>query len=294
MLLQGILNCYKPVGWTSRDVVNRVYGCVRPAKAGHAGTLDPLADGVLLAVIGAASRLVPYIHLYEKSYRACFELGANSPSADLETTVTRETLAVPPSRQQVAEAAQSLTGRLTQLPPLHSAVKIDGRPAYRAARNDEAVEMRSRQVDVMRFEIVSYDYPHVEAEIVCGSGTYIRSLGVDLAKQLGTVAVMTQLTRTAIGPFRLEDAIDISQRPLEITPAIVAPLATGIGQLGRLELSDYEVGEIEQGRSIRPGWGPRQTSPGDEWAALDPQGRLRAIMIRRRGAWGPKRVFPVQ
>ncbi|XZE53425.1 tRNA pseudouridine(55) synthase TruB [Planctomycetaceae bacterium SH139] len=293
--LQGILNCHKPVGWTSRDVVNRVYRQLKPAKVGHAGTLDPLAEGVLVVPVGPAARLVPYLHLYAKSYRVRFQLGSSSASGDLETPLVAAVQPPVPSLQALVAAAASLTGTIEQIPPAHSAVKIAGQPAYKAARKQQAVVMRPRQVVVEQFTIAAYQYPLVDAEITCGSGTYIRSLGIDLAARLGTTAVMTHLTRTAVGPFAAGQAVAIDGDPDTLRQQLVAglrPLVDGVGMLGRFELDAGEVEEVIHGRSIRDGWQPAGASPGGEWAGVDRQGVLRAILIAREGSWGPKRVFP--
>ncbi len=295
--LQGILNCYKPVGWTSRDVVNRVYRQLKPAKVGHAGTLDPLAEGVLVVPVGPAARLVPYLHLYSKSYRVRFQLGSSSASGDLETPLVAAVQPPVPSLQALVAAAASLTGTIEQIPPAHSAVKIAGQPAYKAARKEQAVVMRPRQVVVEQFTIAAYEYPFVDAQITCGSGTYIRSLGIDLAARLGTTAVMTHLIRTAVGPFGVEQAVAIDGDPAELRQQLVAalrPLVDGVGMLGRFDLEESEVEEVIHGRSIRDGWQPPEASPGGEWAGIDRQGTLRAILIAREGSWGPKRVFPAE
>lgn len=310
----GILNCNKPVGATSRDVVDVVARRLRPAKVGHAGTLDPLAQGVLLLAVGSASRLVPYLHLYPKTYEATFSLGRSSPSGDLEFTPTEHPELHAPTRDEIAAAAARLTGRIQQTPPLYSAVKVGGKRAYQVARADQTMTLRSRWVDVHRFEIVGFDYPIVRAVIECGSGTYIRSLGIDLAGLCGTRAVMTELRRTAIGPFGIGSSHPLHELRVDDLAPRLRPPREGIGMLTELQMEADETAEVLHGRTIRHYWNPPrpggapqpsavcdtdsraeadpQLGLAGEIAAIDPEGHLRALLIRRDGGWGPKRVFP--
>lgn len=303
----GILNCTKPVGATSRDVVDVVARRLRPAKVGHAGTLDPLAEGVLVLAVGSASRLVPYLHLYPKTYEATFSLGRSSPSGDLEFVPTEHPELHQPTRDEIIAAAGRLTGRITQTPPLFSAVKVAGKRAYKAARAEQTMPLRSRVVDVHRFEIIDFEYPNVRAVIECGSGTYIRSLGIDLAELCGTRAVMTSLRRTAVGPFDIESSHPLHElRRKDDLAACLRPAREGIGMLREVQLTEDELTEVLHGRTIRHYWNPPpgkrtwQPSPrdegeqslADELAAIDPEGRLRGLLIPRDGGWGPKRVFP--
>ncbi len=311
--MHGILNCYKPPGQTSRDVVNAVYNKLKPAKVGHAGTLDPLAEGVLVVTVGAASRLVPYLHLYPKTYQATFQLGCQSASGDLECPLTHQLNPPKPSREQIEQAAAALTGIVRQVPPLHSAIKVNGKRAYKAARAEREFDMPARHVSVYRFEILSYDYPFVKTEIECGTGTYVRTLGIDLAASLETIAVMTHLLRSAIGPFSSADALLVErtargsdlasakQQPSEFVERF-RPLADGTRLVSRIDLDPAETVELEFGRTIRLGMYGEKSSGSTvnapsavgplEWAAYDGQGALRAILVRRNGGLGPKRVFP--
>ncbi|WP_164100648.1 tRNA pseudouridine(55) synthase TruB [Candidatus Laterigemmans baculatus] len=303
----GILNCNKPVGATSRDVVDVVARRLRPAKVGHAGTLDPLAEGVLVLAVGPASRLVPYLHLYPKTYEATFLLGHSSPSADLEFPPTEHPTLHQPTQDEIVAAAARLTGRIEQTPPLYSAVKVGGKRAYKAARAAQEMTLPSRTVDVHRFEIVAYEFPNVRAVIECGSGTYIRSLGVDLAALCGTRAVMSSLRRTAVGPFTIDEAHPLHEiRSGGVAAAWLRPPSEGTRMLRQVQLTDEEQVEILHGRTIRHGWTPPleacpwPPSPRDEaeraiaeeLAALAPGGQLQAILIPRDGGWGPRRVFP--
>lgn len=301
--VQGILHLYKPPRMTSRAVVDLANRQLRLLdlgllRVGHAGTLDPLAEGVLVLAIGSASRLIPYLHMYPKTYRAKFELGRWSDSADLETDVTVLDDPPKPSLEQVVAAANSLVGQIRQVPPMHSAVKVGGKRAYDAARNSKLLDLTARDIVVHRFEITGYDYPTVSAEIDCGTGTYVRSLGVELGKTLGTRALMSHLVRTEIGPFKLDDAIRIDHGLPENFLESLQPPVTATRMLPQLPLNDELVEEIDNGRAIYHGLkavdlpGIFNLSSGtSEIAAIDNLGRLRAILIARHGGFGPKRVF---
>jgi len=288
-MLHGVLNIKKPGGVTSRWVVDQVQRVVRPAKAGHAGTLDPLATGVLVVCVGQATRLIEYVQRGRKRYTGTFLLGRSSPTEDVESEVAL--LADPPipSREALAQAAEALVGTIEQRPPAFSALKVEGRRAYDLARAGEEVNLAPRQIDIHRLEIVGYEYPELTLEIECGGGTYVRSLGRDLARALGSDAVMSALVRTAIGGFRLEDSIDVEQLTrTNVSERLLPPLAA-VSTLPVVELSDGEIKRITHGLAIHR---PTASAEG-EWAAVDAAGRLLAILARRPdGALGPSRVFP--
>lgn len=288
-MLHGVLNINKPSGVTSRWVVDRVQRLVRPAKAGHAGTLDPLASGVLVVCVGQATRLVEYVQRQRKRYTGTFLLGRSSPTEDVESEVTALVDPPIPSREALAEAAVALTGSIEQRPPAFSALKVAGQRAYDLARAGEEVYLAPRQIDIYRLDITRYEYPELTLEIECGAGTYVRSLGRDLARALGSDAVMSALVRTAIGDFRLEDAADVE----ELTRANIAerllPPRLAVAALPVVELTDDEIKRIAHGLAIRR---PTASDEG-EWAAVDSAGRLLAILTRRAdGSLGPSRVFP--
>jgi tRNA pseudouridine55 synthase len=288
MQVHGIFNCYKSPRITSRTVVDVLQRQLRPAKVGHAGTLDPLAEGVLVVAVGAASRLIPYLHEYSKTYRARFELGRWSDSADLETEVVEIDDAPRPTREQIDAAAKQLTGRIQQVPPLYSAVKIGGKRAYDAARKNQLLQLASREVEVVRFDVLRYEYPSVWVEIECGTGTYIRSLAVDLAHRLGTKGLMSHLIRTRVGPFAVEDSIRVDAGLPENFLESIRPLSDAVGMLPKVVLSNQEVVEIDNGRTIAR---DPSLQDSEQWAAVDAAGVLRAILVAREGRLGPKRVF---
>jgi tRNA pseudouridine55 synthase len=206
--VNGLLLVDKPVGITSFDVIRRLRHSTGVRKIGHAGTLDPLASGLMLILFGTACKQAGLLTKLDKRYIAEIQLGANSTTGDNEGDKTvvsdRE-----PSRDEVGHALERLTGEITQTPPIYSAIKIRGQEAYKRARAGEKVEMPSRLVTVYENRLVGYDYPRVRLETHVSSGTYIRMLAQDLGEFLGTGAYLTGLVRTEVGHYRLEDAIGL-------------------------------------------------------------------------------------
>lgn len=203
----GLLNINKPTTWTSRDVINWLSQQARRVKIGHAGTLDPLATGVLVVCLGYATRLVPFLHAQRKTYVATFQLGRRSASDDTDTDVEILTDAPPVTAEQIRTVLPQFVGRISQLPPIFSAVKIGGAPAYRKARKGKPVDVPEREIEVHRLELVAHDGDTFTLEIDCGSGTYVRSIGRDIAIACGSAAVMSSLCRTRVGDFTLDDSI---------------------------------------------------------------------------------------
>ena len=196
MTLFGLLNIDKPRGLTSRDAVNRVERLVRPAKAGHAGTLDPLATGVLVICVGQATRLIQYVQQMRKQYRATFLLGCTSESDDTERELVAIPNAIVPTLEQIDAALPQFMGDIQQRPPAHSAIKIGGKRAYKLARKGADFELAERTVTIHQINLLRYEYPELELDVECGSGTYIRSLGRDLGAASGIGGVMSALERT--------------------------------------------------------------------------------------------------
>ena len=291
MAPHGLLNVNKPPGMTSREVVDRVQRLARPAKVGHAGTLDPLASGVLVVSVGSATRLIEYVQRMPKHYTATFLLGRRSPTDDVEGEVTELADPPVPSWDEIVRAAESLTGAIQQRPPLFSALKVAGRRAYDLAREGRQVDLAPRPVTVYRFELLGYDYPELRVRIECGSGTYVRALGRDLAHSLGTAAVMSALVRTAIGDFRLEEAVELQQLTGRDWAGYLRPPLDAIGSMVRIELSVDEITRIRSGQAISA---PAATgTPTEEIAAVDAAGRLIAILTARGpGLLGPSRNLP--
>ena len=286
----GFLNCHKPIGFSSRDLVNVVQGRLRGkrVKVGHCGTLDPLADGVLVIAVGGASRLVPYVHQLSKSYRAEFRLGAESPTGDLEIEPTVHTDHPRPSREELVRLTNRFVGEITQTPPVYSAVKIGGRRAYDMARQGQQVEVPERRVTVFSMEVQSYEYPLLGLDITCGTGTYIRSLGIDLAAAAGTTAVMTSLTRTRVGDFDAADALSLDQIREVDLESNLTPAVLGVRHLPQVSVDRDDELTLIHGRPLSIVAG----DSGCEAAAVGAEsGDLAAILVSRDGFWHPKRVF---
>ncbi len=208
-------------------------------KLGHAGTLDPLATGVLLVCFGTGTRLVPLLHEYSKVYRAQFRLGETSNTDDSDGTVVRHA-GTQPSTTEIETILPEFVGRILQRPPKYSALRVAGRRAYELARELETVDLAPRIVSAYRFKIVDFVPPRLDVEVECGSGTYIRSLARDLGERIGTGALMSGLTRVSIGPFHIQDALPISDSG-KITREQVMdrlqPLKSAVCHLPTLEVS---------------------------------------------------------
>ncbi len=207
----------KPLRWTSFDVVKKIHNTLRSVlqlkkiKVGHAGTLDPLADGLLIVCTGKFTKRINEFQAQEKEYTAEFTLGATTPSFDLETEIN-ETFDYNHITENILKTtAASLTGNILQTPPIYSAIKQDGKRLYEHARKGEDVKIKERMVNVSKFEIIKVEMPKVYVRIVCSKGTYIRSLAHSFGKNLNNGAHLSQLTRTRIGNFKLSKAIGIQE-----------------------------------------------------------------------------------
>ena len=291
-MLFGFLNCDKPAGMTSRDVVNIVQRRIRPLKVGHCGTLDPLAKGVLVLGVGPAVRLTSFVQNCQKRYDANFRLGASSATGDLENGFVEHPNLAIPSRDQLDAAAKSLLGTITQVPPAYSAIWVDGKRAYERARRGEQVEMPSRKVSIDRLEVLRYEYPHVRLGVACGSGTYIRSLGIDLAQAVGSMAVMTELTRVGIGPFSVETAVTIGQLRDEPIEKLLLPAAVAVGHLPSVVIGPEDSIRLGNGLPLSAE-AAKRIGDAKEAVVLTEQGDLRAIVVPKPRGWCPSRVFPV-
>ena len=289
----GFLVLDKPAGVTSRAALNAVQRAARGAgwgkrvKVGHAGTLDPLATGVLVACVGKATKLIARVQALPKTYRATFRLHASSPS--LDTEIPPAPVPDPPavSRADVEAVLPRFLGTIEQVPPAFSAVKVDGKRAYDLARRGDEVELSAKPVAVHSLTVLTFADDVLELEIECGSGFYVRSLGRDLAAALGTDAVMTALERTRIGGFTLDDAV----RPRDVTAESVPDLLTlNFSKLGLpvLSVSGEQAADLRGGRFAAVG-----AAPG-EYGVLDAAGRPACVgAVGGDGTLRPSTTFPV-
>ncbi|MHB1864928.1 MAG: tRNA pseudouridine(55) synthase TruB [Candidatus Saccharimonadales bacterium] len=217
--MKGLLLVNKDVGWTSFDVVSYVRKIIaseqklKPAqiKVGHAGTLDPLATGLLLLLIGKEyTKKANQFSKLDKDYLVDIKLGEITPSGDLETNPTLYSK-YKPSNKEVEQTLKALEGKIMQLPPIFSALKINGQRAYKLARAGKQAELKPRPVEIYSLKLINYSYPNIKLATQVSSGTYIRSLVVDIGNQLKTGAYMASLSRTRVGKYKLEDALSIKQ-----------------------------------------------------------------------------------
>lgn len=227
----GLLIVDKPEGPTSMHVCRVVKaklrrgGAAKSVKVGHGGTLDPLATGVVVVLVGrAATRLCDEVMAGEKRYIAEVDLGHRSTTDDREGELTEISVLRAPTREEVEAACARFVGTIEQRPPAHSAVWVDGKRAYKLARAGEAPEMKARPVEVHEIGVVEYEFPRLVLDVRCGKGTYIRSLARDIGLALGTGGMLARLRRTAVGGFRIEDAVGLEALPEPMGQGDLLPL----------------------------------------------------------------------
>ncbi len=232
----GFINCNKPSGLTSSDVVSRIKRISGGEKVGHMGTLDPGAAGVLPVALGKANRLFDFLTRKKKKYRAVFTFGVTTDTLDSYGKVTgRGTV---PDKSVIESKLSDFTGRISQVPPLYSAINVGGVRAYKLARNDAQVEIRPREVEVFSFGLLRQtDEASFEFDITCGGGTYIRSLVRDLAFSLGTVGYMSTLLRLYSGVFTLDEALSIEDIQEDFSGSVL-PVEFVLGGLKRYEIPE--------------------------------------------------------
>lgn len=206
-----VLLINKPFQWTSFDVVNKLRYKLKTKKIGHAGTLDPLATGLLIICVGKMTKRIEEFMGQEKEYTGKFVLGQTTPSYDLETEVSEEKDISKITDEMIHDAVRPFIGKINQLPPLHSAIRIGGKRAYEFARKGADIELKPREVQIHKFEITSISLPEVSFRIVCSKGTYIRSIARDFGNTLQVGAYLSALCRTRIGTFLLSDALEVNQ-----------------------------------------------------------------------------------
>jgi tRNA pseudouridine55 synthase len=209
-----VLLINKPLEWTSFDVVNKLRYKLKIKKIGHAGTLDPLATGLLIICVGKMTKSIETFMGMEKEYTGKFIIGQTTPSFDLETEVTEKKDISGLTDTIIHEATKRFIGKISQIPPLYSAIKVGGKRAYAFARKGSEMELQPREVDVREFEITQVALPEVSFRIVCSKGTYIRGIARDFGLALGAGAYLSELCRTRIGTYLLKDAIS----PEAVTP----------------------------------------------------------------------------
>ena len=298
--VSGWLCLDKPYDLTSTSAVTRVRRAFNAQKAGHAGTLDPLATGILPIALGEATKTVPFLVDADKAYRFTLQWGRDTTTLDREgeTTATSD---VRPSREQVEAALPAFIGEVDQIPPNYSAIKVDGERAYDLARDGVEFELATRKVTIHALRVVEVpDADHIVLEMECGKGTYVRAVARDLAAQLGTCGHVDQLRRTRVGRFTEETAIALEtlenlSYEARLSEALL-PVETALDDIPALAVTDEDAFRLAQGRAIV--LLPRQVetlkaelTPGDRTVSAMVGERLVALCEMRAGRLNPVRVF---
>lgn len=281
----GVIPVHKPTGVSSRRVVDTVARALGMKAVGHAGTLDPLASGVVIVCVGHATKLVDSLHELPKHYTASFLLGRSSPSDDFETEIAVEESPVRPTHDDVEAAAVGFRGEILQRPCDYSAVHVGGKRAYRLARKGREIVLEPKRVRIDRLEITAYEWPRLALDVVCSSGTFIRAIGRDLAEALGTKAVMESLVRTAVGPFSLSSSTPLDAIEADTAQGAILPPVSAVAHLPQIVLDGDELA-----RAIRGGLVELPGAPAPTIAAVDGAGSLVGILKRLDS--GPYRLRP--
>ncbi len=222
--ISGLYVVNKPVGISSMGAVKRVRWCAEGCKTGHAGTLDPLASGVLICCLGKATKLVDSLMGMTKVYETMIDLSAFTATDDAEAEREEVDVSVIPDQHAIDKSLQKFIGTIDQRPPAYSACKIDGQPAYKRARAGEKVEVKIKQVRIDNIECLSYEWPLLSIRVTCGKGTYIRSLARQIGEDLGTGGYLTALVRTAVGDYTLDQATSLDDVPEPLTEDMLIPV----------------------------------------------------------------------
>jgi len=249
----GILNLFKPRGPTSHDAVGRVRRMTGVRRVGHAGTLDPLATGVLVLCLGQATRVVEYLVTSRKTYVARIRLGETTDTYDAEGEVVRRSeVSVGPD--QVDAILAGFRGHIMQTPPMYSAVKRDGVPLYRLARRGVEVERRPRPAEIFSLERCRWDGPELTLSVTCSAGTYVRALAHDIGQALGCGAHLTALERRASGAFRIEDSITLDEFAVAVSENhwrnLLMPIDVALGHFPEIHMDDDQVRRLRHGQPV--------------------------------------------
>lgn len=249
-MMNGILNINKPTGITSFDVVRKIKSLSKNKKVGHAGTLDPIASGVLPVCIGGATKFVDYIMKNEKVYLADMKLGVRTDTYDREGTVI-DTSDFNLSEMDIKSAILSFQGEIEQMPPMYSAIKIKGKRLYDLARQGIEVEREKRKITIYSIDIVDIELPHLVFKVRCSKGTYIRSLCHDIGNKLNCGAIMWNLKRTSTGNFDILDSIDLKDLGIENISQHIAPVEKALEQYPKVIVEDIYVKNVLNGIPIK-------------------------------------------
>jgi len=291
-VVSGVLVLDKPIGLTSHDVVQIVRRGTGIRRAGHTGTLDPRASGVLVVLIGPAVRLSEFVSASDKRYQATIHMGSSTDTYDSEGAITETATVEDIEEEAFNEILQTFVGEIEQVPPPYSAVKVKGRKAYEMARKGEEVELEPRKINVYSLDVLEWAPPETVIDVYCSSGTYVRSLANDLGQTMGTGAHLIGLRRTKSGRFTLRDAVPL-RRLREAFDAgdwykFLIPAAEALGDWIMVELDADEVEKVRHGHRIpaepdQTGWARGVTQQGDLVALLE--------VVEDDQEWQPRKVF---
>jgi tRNA pseudouridine55 synthase len=294
--ISGVLVVDKPVGLTSHDVVQIVRKGTNIRRAGHTGTLDPRASGVLVILIGPAVRLSEYVSASDKRYQAVVRLGASTDTYDADGRITSTSPVDKINEEQFEESLQSFVGEIEQVPPPYSAVKIKGRKAYEMAREGEDIDLAPRRIKVYSLELLEWAPPEAVIDVYCSSGTYVRSLAHDLGEKLGCGAHLIGLRRTKSGRFTLRDAVPLRRLREAFEDGnwyqYLIPAAEALSDWPAIELTQDQVEAIRHGHRITGD--DNITESGVSMVrGVSEQGELVALLefILDSNEWQPKKVF---
>lgn len=244
--MDGFVNIYKPKGITSFDVIRFLRKQIGVRKIGHIGTLDPAAEGVLVVAIGQATKLIEFMMDHDKKYRAIITLGKKSTTYDGEgeiSNVSNQKIVL----KEIEKVVNSFVGEIRQVPPIFSALKIDGKRAYKRARAGEEIEMKERKVKIYSIDIINYKYPNLELEIYCGKGTYIRSIANDIGEKLKIGAYLSYLKRTAIDNFLIKNSHTFEDIEINGVVKYLLPIKRGVAHLYHINLTHQEYKILKNG-----------------------------------------------
>lgn len=290
--VSGVLVVDKPVGMTSHDVVQAVRRGTGIRRAGHTGTLDPRASGVLVILVGPAVRLSEYVSATDKRYQATIKLGSTTDTYDAEGNFTSQNQIEDISEEYFNSILQQFVGEIQQVPPPYSAVKVKGKKAYEMARQGEEVELEPRTINVYNLDILEWALPEAVIDVYCSSGTYVRSLTNDLGNALGTGAYLIGLRRTKSGRFTLRDAVPLRRLQEAFDEGdwykYLIPAAEALADWPMIELDADQVEKVRHGHRI-------SAEPDDSgWArGISQQGDLVALLEvdEEKREWQPRKVF---
>jgi tRNA pseudouridine55 synthase len=290
--ISGVLVVDKPVGLTSHDVVQVIRKGTNIRRAGHTGTLDPRASGVLVILIGPAVRLSEYVSASDKRYQAVLRLGASTDTYDADGQVTRSRPVENITEEQFENELQKFVGEIEQVPPPYSAVKVKGRKAYEMAREGEEVDLAPRKIKVYSLELLEWAPPEAVIDVYCSSGTYVRSLAHDLGEALGCGAHLVGLRRTKSGRFTLRDAVPLRKLKDAFDEGswyqFLIPAAEALSDWPSIELSEEQVDALRHGHRI-----PAEAGSPSLARGISEMGELVALLEfdPASNEWQPKKVF---